>query len=279
LKIFFGEEVRRIPFPTPKPTWGQFQSILRSLFTENYHPEVNISYQDEEGDQIIMSTEIEWSSAYDFLSTQSLSKITLKLPQYPFSEGPPPQPLYFYVQNADQQNPTSIPVKSTNNRTLKKISNDLPACLAKLFPDGKLLPYHLPEWFRPAVNVRRSQNQSEADLDINIDQLFNVLHTRALFELEQNNIDAARNILQAQCCISSNNTITLYNLACCEALDGHKSLAIEYLRQAIANGYENLDHMMKDSDLASIREEPEFLRLTQDLLFSQINSIANKLKI
>jgi len=279
LKIFYGEEVRRIPFPSPKPTWEQFQLLLRSLFTTNYHPEIRISYQDEEGDQITMSSEIEWSSAYDFLLTQNLPKISLKVPEQPFSEGPPPQPLYFYINNADQQQQPcqSIPVNSTEN--LSHISNNLPACLEKLLPEGKLLPYNLPDWFRPAVNVRRSHNASEVDLDIDIDRLSSVLHSRAISELNNNNTDSARNLLQALYCISPKSPITLYNMACCEALANQKAAAIQYLRLAISNGYTKLEHMLSDSDLASIRGTPEFERLTQDLRFSQINAQVTNLKI
>lgn len=277
LKIFYGEEVRRIPFPAPKPTWQQFQMLLRTLFSNNYHPEIRISYQDEEGDQITMSSEIEWNSAYDFLSTQSLPKITLKVPEYPFSEGPPPQPLYFYVHNADQQPCQTIPVNST--KELEHISKNLSACLEKLLPEGKLLPNNLPDWFRPAVKVRRSQNPSEVDLDLDIDKLANILHSRAISELDIHNTDSARNSLQALYCISPKNPITLYNMACCEALANQKALALEFLGQAISNGYTKLEHMMTDSDLEAIRETPEFKKLAQDLHFSQLHSKVTNLKI
>jgi len=280
LKIFYGEEVRRIPFPAPKPTWEQFQFILSSIFANNYHPEIRIFYQDEEGDQIIMSSENEWSSAYDFLATQNLPKITLKVPEFPFSQGPPPQPLYFYVQNQNQQQPCqSIPVKSTNDQSLKKMSQDLPSYLEKFFPGGKVLPYNVPDWLRPAVNVRRCQNPAEVDFDLDISKLFQALNDRVISELDQHKTDSARDLLEAELCIYPNNVTSLYNMACCEALAGQKALAIEWLGNAIKYGYDNLYHMMKDSDLDSLRGDPAFERLIQDLRFSQVNAQVTNLKI
>jgi len=264
-----------IPFPVPKPTWQQFQSILHSLFTNNYHPEIRISYQDEEGDQITLRTENEWLSAYDFLSTQNLPKITLNIPEYPFLEGPTPQSLYFYVQDSNQQQPPQpIPVNSTNDPLLKKLSGDLPACLEKIFAEGKILPHNLPDWFRPAVNIRKCQNSNEVDMDLNIEELFKVLHIRALFELENNNIDLARKLLHAQSCIGPTNPITLYNLACCEALASRKHEAIEYLRLAIRYGYDKVEHMMGDSDLSCLRGEAAFQSLAHDLtLNAQVKNL------
>jgi len=280
LKIFYDQEVRRIPFPSPKPTWEQFQFILRSLFANTYHPEVRISYQDEEGDQITMSSELEWSAAYDFLSTQSLSKVTLTSPQNPFSQGPPPQPLYFYHQQQHQQGAFHpIPVNSTTDANLKKLSQNLPACLEKLFPEGKILPHNLPEWFRPAVNVRRCDSSNEVDVDINLDLLFSVLHTKALSELGLNQTDSARKLLEAQHCLEPTNPVTLYNLACCEALSGRKTLSLAYLEKAIKNGYNRFEHMISDSDLDSIRGEPEYLALAQELHLSQLNAKVTNLKI
>ena len=55
--------------------------------------------------------------------------------------------------------------------------------------------------------------------------------------------------------------LPLYNLACCEALAGHKEDAIEHLRAAF-DRRENLREFAKgDSDLDSLREEPAFKEL------------------
>ena len=60
---------------------------------------------------------------------------------------------------------------------------------------------------------------------------------------------------------SSPYGLPLYNLACCEALAGRKTDAIEHLRVAI-DRRENLREFAKgDSDLDAIRDEPAFKEL------------------
>jgi quercetin dioxygenase-like cupin family protein len=53
----------------------------------------------------------------------------------------------------------------------------------------------------------------------------------------------------------------LYNTACCESLAGRKADAIEHLRLAIERSDSLRAGLEKDSDLDSLREEPEFQAL------------------
>jgi tetratricopeptide (TPR) repeat protein len=53
----------------------------------------------------------------------------------------------------------------------------------------------------------------------------------------------------------------LYNLACCEALTGHKEDAIEHLRAAIEASPMFRDLARDDSDFDAIRDEPGFAEL------------------
>ena len=54
----------------------------------------------------------------------------------------------------------------------------------------------------------------------------------------------------------------LYNGACLYARLGEAQRAIEALRQGIANGYEDYGWMRNDPDLASLRDNPDFIGLT-----------------
>jgi len=281
LKINFCGEIRRIPFPAPKPTWEQFHSLLKMIFVEKYHSEIQITYLDEEGDQITMNSEIEWSTAYDFLATQTLPRLNISLPEFPFSEGPPPVPLYFYQQNNQQHNPqqpiNTIPINSSTDSNLRSISQDLPARLEDILGQ-KLIPYNLPEWIRPAFQLHKN-SQQVVDLDINLDTLSIILHRHALAELNSQRIDTARKLLLAQLCIVPTNEITLYNLACTEALAGKTTEALDYLNRAVKNGYNRLEHMLNDSDLISIIQTPEFLRIVSELSFQNIHTQVEGLKI
>jgi hypothetical protein len=49
-----------------------------------------------------------------------------------------------------------------------------------------------------------------------------------------------------------------YNLACSYALLHHNRLAVQALRKAIELGYEDREHLERDSDLDGLRNDPEF---------------------
>ena len=49
-----------------------------------------------------------------------------------------------------------------------------------------------------------------------------------------------------------------YDHACCLALAGRKDEAFDRLRFAMANGFRDVDHMEKDPDLASLRDDPRW---------------------
>jgi len=61
--------------------------------------------------------------------------------------------------------------------------------------------------------------------------------------------------------IVPNDSLALYNLACCEAQLGNSQAALVSLQKAISAGYNNVAHMEADADLASIRETPAFKAL------------------
>ncbi len=64
--------------------------------------------------------------------------------------------------------------------------------------------------------------------------------------------------------LSPNDTLMLYNGACFYARLGEPKLAIESLRKALAAGWENYEWMKRDTDLDSIRNDPEFIELIGD---------------
>jgi hypothetical protein len=57
----------------------------------------------------------------------------------------------------------------------------------------------------------------------------------------------------------------LYNLACCESLAGRKADAIEHLRLAVERSDGLRTNLAADSDLDSLRDEPEFQALLAGL--------------
>jgi hypothetical protein len=60
------------------------------------------------------------------------------------------------------------------------------------------------------------------------------------------------------------DSVVHYNLACSLALLGEPHDAIAALRRSLECGYSDLDYLKIDSDLDSLRDEPEFRALLSD---------------
>jgi TolB-like protein/Flp pilus assembly protein TadD len=60
-----------------------------------------------------------------------------------------------------------------------------------------------------------------------------------------------------------NDPIIVYNAACFYALIDDKKVAIENLKKAMSNGFENYNYLKHDPDLNSLQKEPDFVALMQ----------------
>jgi tetratricopeptide (TPR) repeat protein len=63
--------------------------------------------------------------------------------------------------------------------------------------------------------------------------------------------------------ISPENPDCAYDLACTYALLEDREQALKWLEQAIQWGDRNVGHMRRDTDLKSLREDPQFLNLVE----------------
>ena len=61
------------------------------------------------------------------------------------------------------------------------------------------------------------------------------------------------------------NAEVMYNLACSHAQLQHTADALAALRRAVNLGFDDLDHLISDPDLASIRAHPGFHRLVTEI--------------
>jgi hypothetical protein len=60
-----------------------------------------------------------------------------------------------------------------------------------------------------------------------------------------------------------NDGNTLYNATCVYGILGRKADALDMLARAIKAGYAIFDWVKRDPDLAGIKDDPEFQRLTR----------------
>jgi len=59
--------------------------------------------------------------------------------------------------------------------------------------------------------------------------------------------------------------LSAYNIACACALSGKTVQALDWLEKSVDLGYREFEHMKKDSDLDSLREEERYLKLVGQL--------------
>jgi hypothetical protein len=171
-----------------------------------------------------------------------------------FKDSAPPTAQYFYEQTADKKETLQT------TQLLQDLSQIVPGVLGGCFSGNKILPYHVPDWLSEAVNVKPTRNH-EVELDINVDGLFTALFDKAMSLMKSSKFSFAREFWLKALSIKPQNATVLYNLACTETLLGNKRTALGYLKNAFDAGFSKVEHAATDSDLESLRSDPEFQAL------------------
>lgn len=73
----------------------------------------------------------------------------------------------------------------------------------------------------------------------------------------------AMNVFEEQADLGFMPGIAHYNIACCHAILGDNTQAIAQLKQAIANGFDEVEFMQEDPDLANLHDDPRFTALME----------------
>jgi len=185
-------------------------------------------------------------------------------PKY-FKDGPSPQSLFFH-EKANMQ-----PVVPPNAGGL---SSSVAKCLEQFFPNGHILPFNIPTFLRNVVTIKHISGNGDAivDIDVDIGQLGDAIHTRAMSLLNEKQYKDASFTFHAQGILQPQNPIPFYNVACAEALQGNLDEAILNLNASIEKGYRNLDHLLNDEDFAGIRHTDKFViacSKLKDLIYEQ----------
>jgi len=264
-KLFFGDEdIRRVTLAVPD--WDSFNRELVTLYPQQFHPELRVTYKDEEGDLITISTEKEWQLMLE-TSQESVKKLYIAEGKHAgkyFKDGPPAAAVGAYTEEQGEKKPVE------EEEVIKKLEFAVPRCLERLLPGGKLTPYNLPSWLQGCVEVKRVPGvDPTVDLDVNVGSLFDSLHKQALElirpDAEPQLLRRAKEFLQSMIDLAPQNPLPHYNLACAEALLGEVTESIASLKTAIEVGYSNLSHMIQDTDLNILHNLPEFQDLVEML--------------
>ncbi|HSG08198.1 MAG TPA: serine/threonine-protein kinase [Longimicrobiales bacterium] len=151
---------------------------------------------------------------------------------------------------------------------------------------GKDSPQTFKGWYNLALLLNQMRRYAEADtfyakalqgmrtvlgedhpntLTGTVGAAMNLANQRRFSEAEpmlRETLDAQRRVLGP----SHPSTLnTVYNLGCLAALEGDRSEALAWLRQAVRDGYADAEWMAQDSDLESLHGDPQFEEIVAGL--------------
>jgi hypothetical protein len=224
VKVYFGDEVRRVGAEHLTQQWDTFVIRLQDLLGRNLGLELKgqngycVRYQDDELDWINMNTTEELEEA--FRTPGDVLKIVVgKVEKDEERDDLPP------ILPLPVPTPTPVPTP----------------------PEQEKAPEPLPE--------------PEADPEIS----YNDMNSRAVNLMNQQQFEAARELLKSAITKFPTIHVFHYNLACVNSLMGSLDEAVENLNDAVTLGYSRLGHMLMDSDLENIRSHPGFKALAESM--------------
>ena len=116
-------------------------------------------------------------------------------------------------------------------------------------------------------NAKRSLNEALEKIDVYLSKnpddarahMYHAIHLAAVYRKEEAIIEGKKALE-----LNPGDSLMMYNAACLYARLGDKELAVKTLKDAIASGQEDFEWIKRDSDLDSIRNEPEYIELMKD---------------
>jgi len=229
-KLYLAEQdIRRISFPTPTPTWDDFVQQLEKIYPQTTPFSVanlKLQYVDDEGDKCTVSSQPEWTTMFELASSDNnlskLHKIWIT-PQ----QSPPQQQrgcefrrerrCHNWAANRGDQTSSPQP------RNCEQFKYRRLRCLHR----------------RAYNNIGPSKTKEQLEL--------------------------AKTLLKEIISLAPADPTALYNLACVDSLMGNLSESIEWLEKAVQNGYRDVEHIRTDADLDNVRELSRFILLVQQL--------------
>jgi tetratricopeptide (TPR) repeat protein len=259
-KIFFqnNDNIRRFRMEK-RPTYEEFVAFMEKLYAPVYHPELRLQYVDSEGDNIDVTSQLEWEEMFKELSNEKIIKIqVVEGNGNYFKDGPEPVPLFLYDDPVQKK-----PIQN-EDENLSVLRSRVPQCLQELFAGKKVLPHNLPSFLEGIVTVINLPN-NVVDIDVDVPKLQNALFRKGYDFLENHEYEKGRSMYRALLLLIPEDPTSTYNLACAESLLGNKEEAVKVLKRAVQVGYKNLSHMLVDGDLKNIMDMPEFKEIVREM--------------
>jgi hypothetical protein len=254
LKIHFAKDnIRRIKLTNEISSFDDFSQFLTESYKEHLNGEVLIQYFDQDGDLISVSSQLEWE---EMIHTEGdYIKLYIKSIQ-PADEGRGRCHRGFAGRGCPRRGFNGFPGGFAFRRCPRGFEGFGTGGGCGNFAD--FARESTPEETSPEVNTDSTSNNNP------LVGLFGLvrkgrlqyMHNKALTLMsvgDEESLDIARDLLVHIIKNEPSNNIALYNLACAESLIGNIDEAITQLKNAIAAGYDDLQHLIEDPDFENIR--------------------------
>jgi tetratricopeptide (TPR) repeat protein len=114
--------------------------------------------------------------------------------------------------------------------------------------------------------MKEARGGEDAEVARRILEYFMMIYMQeASYAVREQKYDDAVKYMETVCEIVPSNGRVLYNLGCAYALAGDAEKALDALRRAVTHGWKNADHMEKDPDLKTLRDNPAFREIVDGL--------------
>eukprot|EP01125_Pyxidicula_operculata_P005322 TRINITY_DN190_c1_g4_i1.p1 TRINITY_DN190_c1_g4~~TRINITY_DN190_c1_g4_i1.p1 ORF type:complete len:343 (-),score=78.94 TRINITY_DN190_c1_g4_i1:143-1171(-) len=244
-KIFFGDSTRRISLPSD---YDEFVSKLIAIYSKKQPIKLSLSYKDEDGDNIVISSRVEWDEMLRLNANESTIKLYINILE---GEITTPEIVNAYSESNDGVRTTEV----IDNDSSSKVVN----CLQCLFKDGKIIPFHLPHYLRDVIDCSNTNNDS-VDIDINVDKLIDVLHDESSRLIENKEVSEAQKIVSALRILCPDDYDVLFKLACVESLLGNFDASLDAITTLFESGW-NIQDIKSNPALEKTRNTVRFREL------------------
>jgi len=305
VKLSYNDDLRRLSVDSATFKFAQLKETIKRLFSSLDTERLVIKYEDDEQDLVTISSDEELTEAFNVSHRKQPPFLRLHLKDVPKSEeksegssqdaaeecparrgqGRPwwsrrggfpggQRRFHPHVHRHEEQNLSDLPRSRQDDRHEHELTlNENPYGHGHFVCDGCQLAGRGP-----------SYQCAQCSFDLHVDctkakdisnpwqrrQQWFRLHQEAMKAMEtktREGLEKARELLKEQATTSPFHRVTpLYNLACVEALLGDNlDKAIEYLQEAVAAGWSDVDHIKKDTDLDRLRSLDSFVALVASL--------------
>lgn len=272
-KIFIGDEIRRFRLETTNLTYEKFTEKLRTIIPF-FHLEMRTYYEDSDEDKIVFSCEMEFIEMITHLKQMQcgelkLIKIWIEDDEVPYFVDGTSEATKLYT--TDTTGTGGMQIHEQPLEETKSIQERIMSALSRLFPDNKILPYHIPSFLKDVVAVK-TVGTADVEVDISVNDLTQAINEEALRLMDSNDeldLEKSRKLLESLQILTPEDPDVYYNLACTDSLLKNVQSSLEQLKNAFNHGFSNLQHMYEDKDLTFLRMHEQFQEFINYLLNSE----------